>query len=99
MADHGLGEKTAVEWMAVVVMKYEVAKGDFIAVGDGTGKIIALCGKAGADDEAESIENAKLIVASPKMLELVEYIYKNPDSAWSDVYTMVLDIKSQLKKG
>lgn len=44
-----------------------------IGVGiEGEDKITALCGGAGAKDEPESIANAQLIAASPKLLACLE---------------------------
>lgn len=55
------------EWVATKDVPFHGEK--HIAVGlAGTGKILALCGVSGANDEAESAANAVLIAAAPEML-------------------------------
>lgn len=49
----------------------------------GTSKLIAVCGKTGAQDEPESIANAYLIAAAKEMLELLQESVDGISTGWN----------------
>jgi len=74
-----ISQPTEGDWQPVIVYGLELPNSNYIAVNNGTSKVIAVCGGAGAADEQESIANAYLIAASKDMLVALEGLLAETD--------------------
>jgi hypothetical protein len=64
------------------------------------GRIAAYCGVVGADDDAESVANARLIAAAPELLEALRQVKEDmlPNMSHGEVLTLEAVIDAAIAK-